>query len=141
MPKLKDRADRAIDEAIGRRIKLRRVILNLSQEAVAKELGITFQQLQKYENGSNRLVASRLYRLAFVLKTSAEYFFADLDLPQDAAFERDDSAVLDERTSRLSIKLMRAFARIHDPRIRRSLVNLVDEMAKSETDASDLDEG
>ncbi len=107
---------------------------------VAKELGITFQQLQKYENGSNRLVASRLYRLAFVLRASVEYFFADLRLPENTAleqFEQDDPAVSDESASRLSIKLMRAFSRIRDPRMRRHLVNLVDEMAKNGTDADE----
>lgn len=139
MPRLGDKADRTIDVAIGRRIKLRRRLLNLSQEQVAKKLGITFQQLQKYENGENRLVASRLYRLAFALRASVDYFFEDFPLPENVSLglPSDDPRLSDESLSRQGVKLMRAFSRVSDPKMRRHIADLVAQMAESTLTSSD----
>ena len=68
-----------IDIHVGKRIKLRRLALNLSQETLAELLGITFQQIQKYENGDNRISASRLWDCACVLDVPVQFFFQDID--------------------------------------------------------------
>ena len=72
-----------IDAHVGQRISIRRKLLNLSQEALAKKLGITFQQVQKYEKGINRISASRLWNLSQILGVDANYFFQDI--PQETA--------------------------------------------------------
>mgnify|MGYP002998676141 FL=1 len=68
-----------IDIHVGKRIRLRRLALNLSQETLAELLGITFQQIQKYENGGNRISASRLWDCACVLDVPVQFFFQDMD--------------------------------------------------------------
>ena len=72
-----------VDLHVGARIRMRRRELGLSQETLAEAIGITFQQLQKYERGANRISASRLYALALVLKISIEWCFEGLPDPQD----------------------------------------------------------
>lgn len=88
MPSLGDRDD--IDAYVGSRISLRRSALGLSQTALARQLGVSFQQVQKYETGTNRISASRLHRVAMVLGTSVEAFFP---LPGKAADEREGATL------------------------------------------------
>lgn len=68
-----------IDTHIGKRIKLRRSLMGMSQKTMAEELGITFQQIQKYETAKNRVAASRLYHIACILKVPFDYFIMDFE--------------------------------------------------------------
>ncbi len=111
-----------IDQRIGRRIRERRVVLGLSQAQLADGLGITFQQLQKYEKGHNRIAAGRLYGCAQLLDVPPEYFFEGLE----------DSGTPDETRSDEAMKLTRAYYRINDPIKRLHVRKLVQALARSD---------
>jgi len=116
-------------------VRLRRTLLGLSQEKLGEALGLTFQQVQKYERGANRIGASRLYDLAKALEVPVGFFFDDLPnvqgekLVQDLAAEAEE----DPMQRRETIELIRAYYRISDPATRRKLYELArsiaDEMA------------
>src|SRR4051812_12223036 len=74
-----DGAPDRVDLHVGARIRMRRILLDMNQQALGKKLGLTFQQVQKYENGSNRVSASRLSGIAEALGVAVGYFFIDLD--------------------------------------------------------------
>ena len=107
--------------------------MGISQPALAKSLGITFQQIQKYERGSNRIVASRLYRLSRVLKVPIQYFFQDLiegerAPPSAAGHERGGASperVPDLLAKRDTLGLVRNYNKIEDADIRRQICALV----------------
>jgi transcriptional regulator with XRE-family HTH domain len=133
MPKVWRSDEQAVDQAVGRRMKMRRVLIKLSQEELGERLGITFQQVQKYEKGVNRLTAGRLYKLAEALRVPVDYFFADAPrsemsiltgLGAEGAFNHDDDL------SQATIKLMRAFVRIKSERSRSNIAKLVHEIAE-----------
>ncbi len=113
-----------IDRRIGQRIRERRVVLGLSQTDLADGLGITFQQLQKYEKGHNRIAAGRLYGCAQLLGVRPEYFFEGL--------ERDDRATPDPKRSDEALKLTRAYHGIADPKHRRQIWRLAQAIARSD---------
>ena len=126
-----------IDVHVGARIRLRRRLLGMSQSKLARLLGVSFQQIQKYEKGHNRIGSSSLFRLACLLAVPVEFFFADLPMElrgqpgtgtPDAAPELLDAAVLDRRET---LELVRAFHRISDARVRLKLLHLVKAMARS----------
>lgn len=124
-----------IDNHVGNRLRLRRKMLNLSQEKLAERLGITFQQVQKYEKGTNRIGASRLYQLARILEVPVSYFFPEPDAAQGAAGMSEDAApdyVMDFVASSEGIELNRAFAQIRDPKVRRRVIDLVRSIAAGE---------
>ncbi len=112
-----------IDQRIGQRIRERRVVLGLNQTALAARLGISFQQLQKYEDGSNRMGAGMLYGCAQLLGVRPEYFFEGL--------ERSDRATLDPKRSDEALKLTRAYYSINDPVYRQRIWRLVQALARS----------
>jgi len=122
-----------IDVSIGSRLRQRRLSLGLSQPALAKTLGITFQQIQKYERGSNRIVASRLYRLAQVLRVPIQYFFQDLieakatqpKSPGESLDFASPERVPDLLTRRDTLRLVRDYNKIKDAGIRRQICALV----------------
>ncbi len=112
-----------IDQRIGRRIHERRVVLGLNQTALAARLGISFQQLQKYEDGSNRMGAGMLYGCAQLLDVPPEYFFEGL--------EGSNSGTPDVTKSDEALKLTRAYYRISDPTERFRVRQLVQAIARS----------
>lgn len=122
-----------IDVCIGSRLRLRRLALGFSQETLARALGITFQQIQKYERGTNRIFASRLFHLARVLRVPIGYFFQGLPSEQGAASGDAGGAAagaVEDRPGDLvgrndTLKLIQAFNRISDPGIRRQICALV----------------
>lgn len=125
-----------IDLHVGKRMRQRRTLLGLSQERLAEALGLTFQQVQKYERGTNRISASRLYELGRVLEVPIGYFFDDLplDMPrrvrdhmQGAIAIEAVAGRVDPLTRRETLELVRAYYRIREPRVRRRLF----EMAKA----------
>jgi transcriptional regulator with XRE-family HTH domain len=123
-----------IDISIGSRLRLRRLAMGFSQETLAKSLGITFQQIQKYERGTNRIFASRLFRLAQVLRVPVGYFFQGQP-PQGAASVAEDAnggafapaeeAVHDLLGKSDTLKLIQAYNKIRDPGVRRQVYALV----------------
>ncbi len=119
-----------IDIHVGSRVRLRRTMLGLSQEKLGDGLGITFQQIQKYEKGANRIGASRLQHIASVLKTPISFFFEDAPgiQPEGASgFSETESAnyVVNFLSSSEGLQLNRAFVKIHDPQVRKKIIDLV----------------
>jgi transcriptional regulator with XRE-family HTH domain len=117
-----------VDVHVGGRVRLRRMLLGMSQEKLGEHLGLTFQQIQKYEKGINRIGASRLFDLSQVLGVPVQFFYEELAI-RDAAggfAERPaESYAAEFLGSREGLELNKAFARITDPRVRRSIVDLV----------------
>ncbi|MEI2736048.1 MAG: helix-turn-helix transcriptional regulator [Rhodoblastus sp.] len=126
----------AIDIHVGARIRLRRSFLRISQEKLGEQLGVSFQQVQKYEKGSNRIGAGQLFQIAKFLKVDPGYFFEGLPAAKaaDAGFsERQSdmpSAGIEDTTD--GIALNRAFARIKSSKLRRKLIDLVTAMADTD---------
>lgn len=120
-----------IDVHVGGRVRLRRMMLGMSQEKLGEQLGITFQQIQKYEKGTNRIGASRLQNIAAVLTVPVGFFFDGAPGPNDAVAEdsKSGSYVVDFLSSSEGLQLNRAFVRIPDPRVRRRVVDLVRALA------------
>ena len=117
---------------IGRRIRLRRLQLGLSQKSLGLALGVTFEQVQKYEKGADRIGAARLQQVAEILKVPVLFFFGgNLGGTED---HEDSNAVLDFLDTAFSLRLVQAFGRIQDRHIRQSIVELVEQVA-DETDA------
>lgn len=126
-----------IDVNVGQRIRLRRQILGMSQTTLGDALGITFQQVQKYEKGTNRVGASRLSHIASILSVPVAHFFEGM--PNAEGSERPDSlqhAPENLVTAFLStsegLALNRAFTKIGDPDIRKKIVGLVKALAAEE---------
>ena len=116
--------DFEIDKHIGQRVRERRVVMGLSQTVLADGLGVTFQQVQKYEKGHNRIAAGRLYGCAELLGVRPEYFFEGL--------EGSDSGVPDETRSDEGLKLARAYYSIDDPAQRLHVRKLIQAIAGSD---------
>lgn len=127
-----------IDAHVGARVRLRRMLIGMSQEKLGELLGVTFQQVQKYEKGVNRIGASRLFDLAHVLGVPVQFFYDDLPAAGSEAHavgfaERPgDSYVVDFLSSREGLELNKAFVRISDARARRAIVDLVRALAGNE---------
>jgi len=126
-----------IDAYVGARLRMRRVMLGMSQSTLGKHLGVTFQQIQKYEKGANRISASRLQQTARVLEVSPSYFFEGAPAQANAAGVAEDtqqSFVVDFLATAEGVHLNRAFLRIADPKIRRRIVDLVVSLAAPDED-------
>lgn len=118
-----------IDVDVGRRIRIRRIQLELSQTFVADKLGITFQQVQKYEKGTNRVSASRLQNIAELLDVPVSFFFGD-----SGGQSAQGDKVLDFLENAYGIRLIKAFAQIKNRGLQISLVDLVEKLTQPETD-------
>lgn len=123
-----------IDIHVGSRVRLRRTMLGMSQEKLGEALGITFQQIQKYEKGTNRVGASRLQNISTILNVPVSFFFEDApgdpSTGQPGMAEANSSNyVVDFLSSSEGLQLNRAFIKIADPKVRRKLVDLVKSLA------------
>ena len=118
----RDDGPHPVDRHVGLRIRMRRKEIAVSQERLAEALGITFQQVQKYERGANRVSASKLWEIARALKTSVGYFYEGLggDDQPPAGQDAQDFMLTTE-----GLELMAAFPRITQPALRRKLLELV----------------
>ena len=118
-----------VDVHVGSRVRLRRMLLGMSQEKLGEHLGLTFQQVQKYEKGINRIGASRLFDLSQVLGVPVQFFYEELAVAGAGAAgfgERPaESYAVEFLGSREGLELNKAFARITDAKVRRSIVDLV----------------
>jgi len=119
------------DIYVGSRIRMRRKMLGLSQEKLGEKLGITFQQIQKYEKGTNRVGASRLQAMSDALDVPVSYFFPEQG-PSAPHGMKEESAtfVMDFMSTSEGLDLTRAFTRIKNPKVRRKIVELVRALAE-----------
>lgn len=130
-----------VDIYVGSRLKLRRLILGISQKKMAEKLGITFQQVQKYENGINRISASRLWDISKLLKVQVEYFFDGMNesiqaqslrsLRKNTIRSRQEigESFDDPMLRQESIRLIKAYSRINNEKLCRKLLDLMIEMS------------
>ena len=132
-----------IDVHVGSRIRLRRTLMGMSQERLGEALGLTFQQVQKYERGANRVGASRLFDLSRVLDVPISFFFDDMPDSLAANFggvtnrrpggvETQDPFGDDTLSRRETLELVRAYYRITDPSIRKRVFDLIKSMGPAE---------
>jgi transcriptional regulator with XRE-family HTH domain len=129
-----------IDVHVGSRVRFRRMLLGMSQEKLGDKLGLTFQQIQKYEKGINRIGASRLFDLAQVLGVSVQFFYEEAPtaepqpLMQDGFAEKPaEGSIVEFLRSRDGLELNKAFVRISDAKARRAIVDLVRSLANDDT--------
>jgi len=140
-PSDQDRHPNPIDLHVGARIRMRRKILGVSQERLAEDLGLTFQQVQKYERGANRVSASKLYEIARSLQSSVAYFFEGLADPTDAEGMAETGAeqfVHDFLMTPEGLELASLFPKISRGKVRRRILDLVRSMA--EEDAPEVED-
>ena len=129
---IRSRRSNLIDTHVGARVRMRRKFLSLSQTDLAVSLGLTFQQVQKYERGSNRISASKLYETALALKVPVAYFFEGYDDENAADFEQSQSeqAVHGFLATGEGIEIAEAFPRIQNAKHRRKVMELVRTLAE-----------
>ena len=137
MPKShSSRSSRSFDNHIAGCIRTRRMMLGISQETLGKHLGVTFQQIQKYEKGTNRVSAGRLWEIAKLFDTPIGWFFDEM--PGGQVVETGASrAANDILRDAATLRVAKAFGEIRDARVRTRLVGLIEALANSE-DANSL---
>lgn len=128
-----------VDVHVGQRVRQRRTLLGLSQEKLGEALGLTFQQVQKYERGANRIGASRLFDLANILDTDINYFFEDMEpdvaasAPSKQRRQAEGTAPVtpgpDPMAKRETLELVRAYYRIANPQVRKRLFEMTKALA------------
>ncbi len=133
-----------VDIHVGSRVRYRRMIIGMSQEKLGEKMNLTFQQIQKYEKGTNRIGASRLFQLSKILEVPVGYFFEDAfanaapSSPLQGLHEpQQEALLLDFLNSREGLDLNRAFAKIHDPKVRRRVIDLVRALSEEKPEAKE----
>ncbi len=122
-----------VDVHVGRRVRMRRTLLGMSQTTLGEAIGLTFQQVQKYERGTNRVSSSRLYDVARVLDVPVEFFFEDMpaEVVGSSPSQRRGKAKeraryeFDPMAKRETLELVRAYYKISDPQVRKLLFAMV----------------
>ena len=135
---IKDDGPDPIDRYVGARVRARRVGIRRSQTKLGEAIGVTFQQVQKYENGTNRIGASNLFKIAKTLGVDVTYFFEGVqEIPDSnvASFAETPRTTFaeDPMTSREAIELMHNYFRVKDPNVRKRLSQFVKTLAHSGT--------
>ena len=115
-----------VDRHVGMRIRERRIMLGMTQEQLAREVGITYQQEHKYERGVNRVSASRLYQIAEALRTPVSYFFEGIGAPEGRRLSARE---------RLTLEMVRTFGGIADPRLQEAISDLTRSLADAAGDS------
>ena len=124
------REARPVDKHVGERVRMRRLMCGMSQVELADKLGITFQQVQKYEKGTNRIGASRLYHIAQIFDVPPGFFFKDLSGSKGRAGAAGlPNYFVDVMGAALGQRLVQALVRMPDTKMRTSLVKLIEGMA------------
>jgi transcriptional regulator with XRE-family HTH domain len=122
-----------VDIHVGMRLRLRRLELKLSQKQLGEALDLSFQQVQKYEKGNNRISASKLFEIAGILEVPTLYFFEGLSTGSDEVGESASGLDgLGLTQTREGLRIVKAFSKIKDPKIRRTIIHLVEKIADSE---------
>lgn len=130
-----------VDVHVGQRVKLRRTLMGMTQGKLGECIGLTFQQIQKYERGANRVSASKLWQLGNVLDVPVSFFFEEMPDSVKEAFpgyqgENAESDVPEEHLTlhrRQTLELVRTFSKLQDPVIRKRVIDVVRAIADSET--------
>ena len=131
-----------VDIHVGSRVRLRRTLLGLSQEKLGDAVGLTFQQIQKYERGANRIGASRLFQLCHILDVPISFFFDEMpaglkttegQVARGLSEQEQKTMELDPLARRETLELVRAYYRISDPRVRKRLFELTKSLANSKS--------
>src|SRR6202034_787524 len=129
------KAPNPVDKYVGSRVRMRRIMLGMSQEKLGEALGLTFQQIQKYEKGTNRIGASRLQQISRTLNVPPSFFFGGAPLQDEQPIENgaapfafaepsSSTFVIDFIASAEGLHLNKAFARIQDPKVRKRIIDL-----------------
>jgi transcriptional regulator with XRE-family HTH domain len=129
------KAPNPVDKYVGSRVRMRRIMLGMSQEKLGEALGLTFQQVQKYEKGTNRVGASRIQQISEILQVPVSFLFEGSPgiMGASAGGEAASPAyVSDFLATSEGLALTRAFTRIRDAKLRRSIVELVEQIAEHE---------
>ena len=133
-----------VDVHVGSRVRHRRMIIGMSQEKLGEKMNLTFQQIQKYEKGTNRIGASRLFQLSKILDVPVGYFFEDAFANSTPAYAapglrepEQEGFLLDFINSREGLDLNRAFSKIQDAKVRRRLIDLVRALSEEKPDAKE----
>ena len=131
------KAPNPVDKYVGSRVRMRRIMLGMSQEKLGEALGLTFQQVQKYEKGTNRVGASRLQQISEILQVPVSFLFEGgpgATLGSTGGFSEASSPayVSDFLATSEGLALTRAFTRISDSKLRRSIVDMVEQIAARE---------
>ena len=129
-----------IDIHVGSRVRLRRMLVGMSQEKLGVQMGLTFQQIQKYEKGTNRIGASRLYQISRILGVPVQFFFEEAPMEMNMAASaggsfqetKSEAFIMEFLNSREGLELNRAFVKIADTKQRKRVVDLVRSMAEDE---------
>lgn len=121
-----------IDKHVGSRVRMRRMMLEMSQEKLGEALGLTFQQVQKYEKGTNRIGASRLQQIAAILQVPVSFFFEGaphgVETPKGVGEAPSPAYISDFLATADGLALTKAFMRIKNPKLRRRIVELVEQI-------------
>lgn len=130
-------APNPVDVHVGSRVRLRRTLLGMSQEKLGQAISLTFQQIQKYERGANRVGASRLYQLSRILDVPVSYFFEEMpdNLLRPSRLPREAEQVPEGRSAdplnrRETLELVRAYYKIENPKVRKRLFELTKSIAR-----------
>jgi transcriptional regulator with XRE-family HTH domain len=138
--KMTKKAPNPIDKHVGSRVRMRRMMLGMSQEKLGDALALTFQQVQKYEKGTNRIGASRLQQISHILQVPVAFFFegaphlADGMVSETMETAPSPTYVSDFLATSDGLSLTKAFMRIPDPKLRRRIVDLVQQIAGEDTE-------
>ncbi len=131
------RSPNPVDIHVGTRVRLRRQLMKMSQEKLGDQLGVTFQQVQKYERGTNRVGASRLWRISQVLDVPVSFFYDGLgeDAPQEEFAEGDQTPIVYEFiNSTDGVSLAMAVSKIKHKAVRRQILELARSLAENQDD-------
>ena len=131
-----------IDIYVGSRLRLRRALIGMSQEKLGNALEITFQQVQKYERGTNRISSSRLFQISRILDVSVSFFFDDMDteiikLTEGMAEINKQVLQVDKLSRRETLEFVRAYYKITDPMVRKKIFEMVKAIGNSEIGSND----
>jgi|SRR5687768_3517655 transcriptional regulator with XRE-family HTH domain len=130
------KSPRPVDKHVGSRVRMRRIMLGMSQHQLGEALGLTFQQVQKYEKGTNRVGASRIQQIAEILQVPVSFLFEGSPTAISKAERLDEvrspDYVSDFVATSQGLALIRAFTQITDAKLRRSIVDLIDQISSLE---------
>ena len=138
-PRIKLDRPHPVDVHVGSRVRLRRTLLGMSQEKLGEAIGLTFQQVQKYERGANRIGSSRLFELSRILDVPVSFFFDDMPggvaastyVGGIAEGATDEYEAGDPMSKRETLELVRAYYKINEPGVRKRLFELAKALAKA----------
>ena len=124
-----------VDVQVGNRVRIRRMLIGMSQEKLGELLGLTFQQVQKYEKGVNRIGAGRLYDISRILGVPIDYFYEGINAaPGEGAAEDGAPPVMEFVSSGEGLQLSLAFMKIRDAKVRKRVLDLVKSLAEEEAE-------